>query len=119
MSNIEEARRVLKIEAQALLDMAEKLDDSFNKAVDMVMSCRGKLIISGIGKSGQIARKISSTFSSTGTPSLFLHPAESFCITQSVHSSKTGSIFLHRSLSPIGSSLCNPKYLLSLFIAFL
>lgn len=77
MSNIEEARRVLKIEAQALLDMAEKLDDSFNKAVDMVMSCRGKLIISGIGKSGQIARKISSTFSSTGTPSLFLHPAES------------------------------------------
>ena len=76
-ANIEEARRVLKIEAQALLDMAEKLDDSFNKAVEMIMNCRGKLIISGIGKSGQIARKISSTFSSTGTPSLFLHPAES------------------------------------------
>lgn len=77
MSNIEEARRVLKIEAQALLDMAEKLDDTFNKAVDLILGCRGKLIISGIGKSGQIARKISSTFSSTGTPSLFLHPAES------------------------------------------
>lgn len=77
MSNIEEARRVLKIEAQALLDMAEKLDQSFDKAVDLILACRGKLIISGIGKSGQIARKISSTFSSTGTPSLFLHPAES------------------------------------------
>jgi len=77
MSNIEEARRVLKIEAQALLDMAEKLDQSFDKAVDLILACRGKLIISGIGKSGQVARKISSTFSSTGTPSLFLHPAES------------------------------------------
>lgn len=77
MSDIEEARRVLKIEAQAIVDLAEKLDAQFERAVNLVMECRGKLILTGMGKSGQVARKISSTFSSTGTPSLYLHPAES------------------------------------------
>ncbi len=76
-SHIEEGRRVLKIEAQSILDVIEKLDSSFSEAVDLIYGCKGKLILTGIGKSGQIARKISSTFSSTGTPSIFLHPAES------------------------------------------
>lgn len=77
MSHIEEARRVLKIEAESLMKLAEKLDDRFVKAVDMIVACEGKVIITGIGKSGHIGRKISSTLSSTGTPSVFVHPAES------------------------------------------
>jgi arabinose-5-phosphate isomerase len=77
MSDIEEARRVLRIEAQAVLDLAERLDARFEKAVQLALDCSGKVILTGMGKSGQIARKISSTLSSTGTPSLFLHPAES------------------------------------------
>ncbi|MBX3021537.1 MAG: KpsF/GutQ family sugar-phosphate isomerase [Bdellovibrionales bacterium] len=75
--DIEEGRRVLKIEAQSILDIAEKLNGSFEKAVHMVHACTGKVIVTGIGKSGQIARKLASTFSSTGTPALYLHPAES------------------------------------------
>lgn len=77
MIEIEEARRVLKIEAQSILDLAEKLNKNFKDAVDLIMKCQGKLIVTGVGKSGLIGRKISSTFSSTGTPSLFLHPTES------------------------------------------
>lgn len=76
-SHLDEARRVLRIEVQSILDLSEKLDDSFSKAVELISKCKGKLILTGMGKSGQVARKISSTFSSTGTPSLFLHPAES------------------------------------------
>lgn len=76
-ADIEEGRRVLKIEAQSILDMAEKLNGAFQTSVDMVLNCQGKVIVTGIGKSGQIARKLASTFSSTGTPALYLHPAES------------------------------------------
>ncbi|MGE4131078.1 MAG: SIS domain-containing protein [Bdellovibrionales bacterium] len=76
-ADIEEGRRVLKVEAQAILDVAEKLNGAFSTSVEMVLNCKGKVIVTGIGKSGQIARKLSSTLSSTGTPSLFLHPAES------------------------------------------
>jgi arabinose-5-phosphate isomerase len=74
---INEAKRVLKIEAQAVLDLAERLNGDFTQAVELVVSCKGKLILTGMGKSGHIARKIASTFSSTGTPAAFLHPAES------------------------------------------
>ncbi len=77
MSHLEEARRVLNIEAQSLLKMAEALDERFNQAVEMIFSCTGKVIVTGIGKSGHIGRKIASTFSSTGTPAVFVHPAES------------------------------------------
>ena len=75
--DIEEGRRVLKIEAQSILDICERLNAGFEKAVSMVLECQGKVIVTGIGKSGQIARKMASTLSSTGTPSLYLHPAES------------------------------------------
>lgn len=77
MKFIEEARRVLDIEAKSILEMKEKLNSGFETAVEMVASCQGKIVIAGIGKSGHIARKLASTFSSTGTPALFLHPADS------------------------------------------
>lgn len=76
-SDLDEGRRVLKIEAQSILDIAERLNGGFQKAVDLIMACHGKVIVTGIGKSGQIARKMASTLSSTGTPALYLHPAES------------------------------------------
>ncbi|MGZ5279414.1 MAG: KpsF/GutQ family sugar-phosphate isomerase [Pseudobdellovibrionaceae bacterium] len=75
-SSLERAQIVLEIEAQAILSLRERLNDSFSKAVDILASCNGKVVVTGIGKSGQIARKISSTFSSTGTPAVFMHPAE-------------------------------------------
>ena len=74
---IELAKIVLETEAQAILALKERLNGSFKTAVQLILDCKGKLILTGIGKSGQIARKIASTFSSTGTPAVFLHPAES------------------------------------------
>lgn len=77
MNPLEEARRVLQIEAQSLLKLGESLDQRFVQAVDLILACTGKVIVTGMGKSGHVGRKISSTFSSTGTPSVFVHPAES------------------------------------------
>lgn len=74
--SLETARRVLKIEAQAIQDVLARLNASFEKAVDILFACKGHVVVSGMGKSGLIGRKISATFSSTGTPSFFLHPAE-------------------------------------------
>lgn len=71
------AQETLKIEADSILKLIPKLNDNFVKAVEAVLACKGKIILTGMGKSGQVARKISSTLSSTGTPSLYLHPAES------------------------------------------
>jgi len=70
------AKRTIDIELETLFDLKESLDNSFIKAIGILYNCKGKVIFTGIGKSGHIARKISSTFSSTGTPSIFLHPAE-------------------------------------------
>jgi len=70
------ARRVLLTEAQAIQDVLARLDASFEKAVDVLFACKGRVVVSGMGKSGLIGRKISATLSSTGTPSFFLHPAE-------------------------------------------
>ena len=74
--SLETARRVLQIEAQAIQDVLARLNSSFEKAVDVLFACKGRVVVSGMGKSGLIGRKISATFSSTGTPSFFLHPAE-------------------------------------------
>ncbi|NPA59546.1 MAG: KpsF/GutQ family sugar-phosphate isomerase [Epsilonproteobacteria bacterium] len=70
------AQETLNIEAQTLLDASKNIDDTFNKAVEMILSCKGKLIITGVGKSGLIGAKMAATFASTGTPSFFLHPTE-------------------------------------------
>lgn len=70
------ARNVLLIESQAVAALASRLDMSFVRALDMILGCTGRVIVSGIGKSGHIARKIASTLASTGTPAYFVHPAE-------------------------------------------
>ena len=70
------ARRTLRLEAEAILDMEKRLDEEFLNAIDILYSCEGRVVITGMGKSGIIGKKISSTLASTGTPSLFLHPAE-------------------------------------------
>jgi arabinose-5-phosphate isomerase len=75
-SALELARRVLAIEADAVRALIARLDDRFLAAVTLILGCKGRVIVSGIGKSGHIARKIASTLSSTGTPSHFVHPAE-------------------------------------------
>ncbi|WP_312099369.1 KpsF/GutQ family sugar-phosphate isomerase [Niallia sp.] len=67
---------VLEKEAKAILDLRDMLDESIEDAIHLILSCKGKVVVTGIGKSGIIARKIQATFSSTGTPSCFLHPSE-------------------------------------------
>jgi arabinose-5-phosphate isomerase len=73
---LELAREVLEIEAAAITGLIARLDHSFPQAVELILNCRGRVTVSGIGKSGHIARKIASTMSSTGTPAYFVHPAE-------------------------------------------
>ncbi len=73
---IELAKRTLRIESEALATMADAIDEEFFSAVECIFSSTGKLIVTGMGKSGHVGRKIAATLSSTGTPSLFLHPAE-------------------------------------------
>jgi arabinose-5-phosphate isomerase len=70
------ARRVLKTEADAILALVDRLDDRFSRAVVLLKECRGRVIVTGMGKSGIISRKIAATLSSTGTPAFFMHPAE-------------------------------------------
>lgn len=70
------AREVLLTEAQAVQSLAERLDDSFCQAVSLVLRAAGRTVVTGVGKSGAVGRKIAGTLASTGTPSLFLHPAE-------------------------------------------
>jgi arabinose-5-phosphate isomerase len=73
---LQEAKKVLAIEYKAIKDLIGKLDNNFINAVDMIHSCRGRVVVIGIGKSGLVGRKISATLASTGTPSFFLHPTE-------------------------------------------
>ncbi|MCA3513089.1 MAG: SIS domain-containing protein, partial [Rhodobacter sp.] len=70
------ARRVITREAQALDILSGTLGESFARAVDLLLAAEGRVIVSGMGKSGHIARKIAATFASTGTPAHFVHPAE-------------------------------------------
>lgn len=75
---LEFARKVLETEADAIRSAISRLNDNFIKAVSAIMACKGRVVVTGIGKSGIIGKKIVATLSSTGTPSLFLHPAEAF-----------------------------------------
>jgi arabinose-5-phosphate isomerase len=74
--SLETARRVLRIEAEAIEGVLRRLDARFEQAVEILLQCKGRVVVTGMGKSGLIGRKIAATFASTGTPSLFLHPAE-------------------------------------------
>jgi arabinose-5-phosphate isomerase len=73
---IKEASTVLDIEANALLEAKKTLDDMFVKSIQIILKCKGKLVITGVGKSGLIANKLAATFASTGTSSFFIHPTE-------------------------------------------
>jgi arabinose-5-phosphate isomerase len=70
------ARKVLQTEAAAILALVDRLDERFDRGVRLLLDCRGRVIVTGMGKSGIICRKIAATLSSTGTPAFFLHPAE-------------------------------------------
>ena len=74
--SIEQAKRVLRIEADAVARLIDHLDENFIRAVDLIMACKGRVVVTGMGKSGHIGNKIAATLASTGTPALFLHPAE-------------------------------------------
>ncbi len=76
MTDLELARKVLETEAAAILRLVERLDERFEQAVTLLQECRGRAILTGMGKSGIICRKIAATLASTGTPAFFLHPAE-------------------------------------------
>jgi arabinose-5-phosphate isomerase len=73
---LDEARQVLLLESEAVARLAERLDERFEHAVGLLLECRGRVVITGVGKSGAIGRKLASTLASTGTPALFLHAAE-------------------------------------------
>ncbi len=73
---LERAKRIFEIEGQSILDLKNSIDENFIKAVNIILCCKGKVIVTGIGKSGLISKKIASTFACSGTPAFFLHPAE-------------------------------------------
>ena len=76
MKNRNKIKELLKKEAKAVEAVAEKLDENIDRALELILNCKGKIVVTGMGKTGIIGRKISATFASTGTPSIFLHPAE-------------------------------------------
>ncbi len=73
---LDEAKKVIRIEAEALLALADAINGEFERAVRLILDCRGRVVVTGMGKSGLIGQKIASTMASTGTPAFFLHPAE-------------------------------------------
>lgn len=75
-SHLATGKRVLRIEAEAIAGLIDRLDERFERAVELLFGCQGRVVVTGLGKSGLIGRKISATFASTGTPSVFLHAAE-------------------------------------------
>jgi arabinose-5-phosphate isomerase len=76
ITDLELARQVLRTEAHAIVRLVDRLDASFTRAVEVLLECRGRVLATGMGKSGIISRKIAATLSSTGTPAFFLHPAD-------------------------------------------
>jgi arabinose-5-phosphate isomerase len=73
---LDRARTILRIEAEAVKALVERIDESFSRAVELMFSCKGKIVVTGMGKSGLIGKKIAATMASTGTPAFFLNPAE-------------------------------------------
>ncbi|EAJ0348228.1 KpsF/GutQ family sugar-phosphate isomerase [Campylobacter lari] len=76
MDAIKIAKEVFEIESKTILDLCDNLDEDFNKAIELILSIRGRCVVSGMGKSGHIGAKIAATLASTGTPSFFMHPGE-------------------------------------------
>lgn len=78
MNYLESANKTLSLYIQAISQLNQRLDDSFNQAIEMILNCEGRVVVAGIGKSGLVGQKIVATFASTGTPSFYLHPTEAF-----------------------------------------
>ncbi|MCV3480627.1 KpsF/GutQ family sugar-phosphate isomerase [Campylobacter lari] len=76
MEAIKIAKEVFEIESKTILDLCDNLDEDFNKAIELILSIKGRCVVSGMGKSGHIGAKIAATLASTGTPSFFMHPGE-------------------------------------------
>jgi arabinose-5-phosphate isomerase len=74
--SLETAKRVLRVESEAIASLIDRLDARFEKAVELLHSCKGRVVVTGLGKSGLVGRKLAATFASTGTPALFLHTGE-------------------------------------------
>jgi arabinose-5-phosphate isomerase len=74
--SLETAKRVLRVESEAIAGLIERLDARFEKAVELLHACKGRVVVTGLGKSGLVGRKLAATFASTGTPALFLHTGE-------------------------------------------
>ena len=75
---IEKAKECLQCEAAAVMNLIPRLDDNFLKAVDLIRDCEGKVVVTGVGKSGHIGSKIAATLASTGTPAFFLNPLDAY-----------------------------------------
>jgi arabinose-5-phosphate isomerase len=97
MNAVEEGRRVLRLEADAVAAVADRLDDAFARAVELLEGCTGRIIVTGVGKSGIIARKIAATLTSTGTPAAFLHPVDGLHGDLGIVSREDVGIFLSKS----------------------
>ena len=116
-TSLDLARKVLRIEAAAILGLVDRLGEDFERAVQLLFECRGRVIVTGMGKSGIICRKIAATLSSTGTSSFFLHPAEAIhgdlgaireddVVVALSHSGETGELIrLLESIRRIGARL--------------
>jgi arabinose-5-phosphate isomerase len=116
-TSLDLARKVLRIEAAAILGLVDRLGDDFERAVQLLFECRGRVIVTGMGKSGIICRKIAATLSSTGTSAFFLHPAEAIhgdlgairdddVVVALSHSGETGELIrLLESMRRIGARL--------------
>ncbi|WGE86537.1 KpsF/GutQ family sugar-phosphate isomerase [Actinobacillus equuli] len=78
MNYLASANETLSLYTQAISQLNQRLDSSFNQAVDMILNCEGRVVVAGIGKSGLVGQKMVATFASTGTPSFYLHPTEAF-----------------------------------------
>src|SRR6202050_1115837 len=74
--SLETAKRVLRVESEAIASLIDRLDARFEKAVELLYACKGRVVVTGLGKSGLVGRKLAATFASTGTPALFLHTGE-------------------------------------------
>ena len=97
MNLLEAGRDVLRLEAQALEGVARRLGPEFGQAVELLEGCRGRIVVTGVGKSGIIARKIAATFTSTGTPATFLHPVDGLHGDLGIVSRDDVGIFLSKS----------------------
>ncbi|MCF5022290.1 SIS domain-containing protein, partial [Pseudomonas lactis] len=78
MNHLQIAKEALRAQATAVSAIADRLGEEFQRAIELILGCKGRVVVCGMGKSGLIGKKMVATFASTGTPSFFLHPAEAF-----------------------------------------